>query len=391
MKKTMLALWAISLAYAITVKPAANSLVAQLAPRTPSRSCCSFPSTTTYTPLENHQEAHAMQDATTGVVCAVKGKKSLMGSSLISLTEKEAFFYGFLAPTRGVSSHLKRVLPEEIQKLACKDRDNLHSEIANMMDNIMIDFLQHREVDAWDLKDQDISITFLHMNGRDICPLGFHCTDKGNFEHINGDPYYTIDSTKERLSTFLILEKPSQSKLNSEAYNLIRKNKIAWKAMCNQPGKLAQKMMKTDTNELIKGCILLKEKKWLEFCKCLSTTDTYKALKREWNTCTCNPRIDRRLTIWAPLPVHSIITVSNKIEKKILEHRYDSAEEFVTFAQALQKRCQKKEKFSPEVRASLLFVDDMIKQKQTEEASSVAARVANVLAGLYNGCGSRRK
>ncbi len=389
MKKTMIALWAISLAYAITVKSAEYELAAQLVPRTPSRSCCGFsPSPTEYMPLESHQEAHAMQDADTGIVCAVKGEKSLMGSSMVSLSENEAFFYGFHAPTEDVSNHLKTTLPEKIKQLASKDKDDLHNEIADMMNNIMIDFLQHREVDAWDLKNQDISITFLHMNGRDICPLGFHCTDKGNFEHINGDPYYTIDSTKERLSTFLILAKRSQSELNSSAYNLVRKNKIAWKAMYKQPDKLAQKIMETDTNDQIKGCILLKGKQWLESCQCPSTTDTYKALKQKWNT-TCNPRIDRRLTIWAPLPVHSIITVSNKIEKKILEHRYDSAEEFVTFAQALQKHYQKKEKVSPEVRASLLFVDDMIKQKQTEEASSVIARVANVLAILCKSCGSR--
>ena len=140
------------------------------------------------------------------------------------------------------------------------------------------------------------------------------------------------------------------------------------KAMLKRPAELAKEVMATDSNEGIRGLILLKNNQWLKLCKCPATTDTYKKLNREWYSST---------------PV-----ANNESEREILKHRDDSSEKLSKFAVDFRKRCGlKEEETSLEAEAPFIFLDDMIKRKQSEEASSVIACLKN-LASLLN-CTSR--
>ncbi len=370
MNKTTFALSVISLMYAVTVQ-AMDGTELQQGPHT-SRCCGFLSSEPTYKPLQDKQEVHVMQGNDAEVVCAAIGKKSLMGSALVPLAEREHFFYGFCAQSEKVTTHLTTELSEKIQQFESEDGDDLSNKLAAMMDQAMIDFYKNnKKACPWAIKDQNIAITFLHMKGSQVCPLTFLCTDEGAFKRINDDPYYTLNPMDEGLLGFSIPTKPSSNKLSSPIYGLLQNNKIAQTVLREQPATLAKRIMETNTNKSMAGCILLRAKQWLERCNCPETTETYKALKQKWNS----------------IP-GSILVVTEKITEEILGHRYDSAEELSKFAKDLRGRCvPKKGETPPEDEARLAFLDYMIKQKQAEEASSVTACL-KTLVSLLN-CTSR--
>ncbi len=294
---------------------------------------------------------------------ASRRNEILLGRDTVQLADNESVFYAFCAPTKAVADHLNSTLANEVKQIEYGNQSDIRSNIASTLNQILIDFCKKN--DPFDVHPQRVAAIFLHFLNEEVCPYGFYCTQSGHFTHLNDDPYYSLNSPEEDLLIFSVPKSPDSDGFCSAFNNLIKTNMIAREASAQNPEKFANELVKKDSNQKIIGAVILDKHRWLELCKRPEKTEAYEALEQQWH---------------ASIPV-----ATNKIEKEILGHRDDSAEDLAAFA----KEFRKGHKESQEHAAYFTFLHDITEQKRAEEANSIKAQVANLFATLCKGCGSR--
>ncbi len=348
MHKALLAL-SVALAHVAIIQSADNTQMACHLNRALQPSNNSQSLEPEYTALPQQEVHGASETDDAPIYFAAKGEPSLSGSGTIQLAENERLFYGFYAADERVATHLNNELPIRIAKFPAAQNDHF-STLQKMMHNLRTQFYdENKEVDPCNTQLQKMLISFIHLVDTRAFRYELECRDNGEFQPTLQPSYYDLNPTNKRNNYALAV--PAYTSVKSSIFDLIKSNKLTRHGMLKQPQKLAQDIIRTDSNKELQALILLKGNSWLSTCKCPATTDAYKALKEAWES-------------YQP---SAVVLVHNDLEQEILMHRYDSAKKLRLFAQNLKARHQPQEYASLEEQAPFAFLDDMIALKQAEE------------------------